>query len=126
MSADGHAWTRVSCLRTGILGIPGRSRSRLGTLRVESDTLAVYEFQVSVKEPDGRSRLLDWSKMEPYPLSFVRSLTRPPDAAHVWSSSFRAPQPTYDGQELAVPVWLKQAAFVSEFLAALPHERARS
>jgi hypothetical protein len=67
-----------------------------------------------VKEPDGWLQLVDWSKMEPYPLSFVRSLTRRDDAAHVWSAALRLPRQTYQGQELAVPVWLGQGAFVSE------------
>ena len=89
MSADGHAWTRVKLSPDGNSWDSGAIEIAARYLRLESDTLAVYEFQVSVKEPDGRLRLLDWSKMEPYPLSFVRSLTRPPDAAHVWSSSFR-------------------------------------
>lgn len=114
LSADGHAWTRVKLATDGKSWDSGAIEIPARYLRLESDALAVYEFQVSLKGPDGRLQPVDWSKIEPYPLSFVRSLTRPEDAAHAWSATFRLPRPAYDGQELAVPVWLQQAALVSE------------
>jgi hypothetical protein len=81
---------------------------------VESDTLAVVEFQVWVRRASGEPYLLDWSQMQPYPLSFVRSLTRPEDIAHAWHVRLQLPAPLYDGQEMAIPVWLKESALVSE------------
>jgi hypothetical protein len=117
LSPDGHKWYRASLAQDREFWDSGVIDRSARYCRLEAEDLTVQEFQVSAKDPAGNLQLLDWSKIEPYPISFVRGLTRQGDVTEVWKTAFRLPDQTYDGQEIALPVWLHDNALLFELWA---------
>jgi hypothetical protein len=113
LSHDALGWTVIQLSPDGSFWDSGPTNLKGRYMRVDSAELTVQEFQIF--EDSSTDRLpLDYSKISPYPVSFVRSLTKPEDITHVWGTKVNLPSQIYDGQEIAFPVWLKEESLLSE------------
>ena len=112
-SADGKAWSSVPLSMAGDDWESGNFDRMARYLRLNAE-LTVEEFKVFTHESGSSEQLLDWSVIDPYPISFVSTLTTPGQIANAWSIHFRLPEKTYEGEKVAIPIWLAQPARVSE------------
>jgi hypothetical protein len=110
ISEDGRSWMKVVLRKDGRYWDSGTVGARARYIRVDAEVTAT-ELDVYAQ---GAERPLDWSAMRPYPISFVRKRTGPEQVANVWSASFRLPATVYEGQQIALPLYLKEDALVSE------------
>lgn len=113
LSSEGKVWTNVRLNPNERFWDTDKQTLKARYLRLESADLTVQEFQVFEGSSSDKVPL-DYSKISPYPISFVRSLTKPEDISHAWRARASLPSQLYNGQEIAVPVWLKEEAFPSE------------
>lgn len=110
LSPDGRRWIRKELRRNGEYWESEEFDETARYLRLDADSLTVQEFQAYAR---GESSMLDWSLMEPYPISLVRSQTTPRQVDHVWKAELTLPRATYEGQQIAVPVWLERPVHLS-------------
>jgi hypothetical protein len=112
-SSDGKMWSRVPLSMKAAYWESGKLDRMARYLRLDAEVTA-QEFQVFTRDANGSEQLLDWSAITPYPISFAARLTTPNQTANAWSIHVRLPEKIYEGQRVAIPIWLAQPAFVSD------------